>query len=105
MLSKFGTAGAGPSTCKTTALAAIIASALVGDAVVLLERVLAEALEVIGAVRGNIVETSALALGCRTRRFFASGCKVVVVLELVIAEALCLRTDHLAILSPLVAPR
>lgn len=66
---------------------------------------LAEALEVIGAVGGYIVEASTFALRCRTWRFPASGRQVVVVLELVIAETLCLGTDHLAILSPLVAPR
>lgn len=69
-----------------------------------LERVLTETLEVIGPVGRNIVKTAAFALRGSTWRFLASGCEVIMVFEFVVAKAFGFRADHLAVLSPLIAP-
>ena len=105
MLCEFRPTGACPSTGETAALGTIIAGALVGDAVMFLKRVFAEALEVIGAVGWDIIEAFTLAFGCVAWRLLASWSHVVMILELVVAETLCFGTDHLAILSLFVAPR
>jgi hypothetical protein len=104
MLCELGPAGTSPGAGESAALLAVVAVALPGEAVVLLEGVLAETLEVIGAVGGDIVEAAALALGGSAGRLLASGGEVVMIFKLVVAEALGLRANHLAVLPPLIAP-
>ena len=66
---------------------------------------LTQALEVVGSVGRNVVETAALALWSLAGCPLAFGVEVLVVLEFVVAEALGLRTYHLALTSSPVAPR
>lgn len=104
MLYELRSAGTSPSTGESRTLLAIVTITLSGGAVVFLERVLTETLEVIGPVRWNVVKATALALGGSAGRLLASGCEVIMVFELVVAETFGLRTDHLAVLSPLIPP-
>ena len=105
MLWKFGATRAGPSTCKATTLLTSRSATLPSDTIMLFEWVLAQAFEVISSMWGNIVKGLALALGGSTRRFLAIWREIVMVFELVVAEAFGLRADHLAVLTLLVTPR
>lgn len=105
VLCEFGTTGASPSTGKPIALIAVIACAFLRETVMFLEGVLAETFEIVCAMRGDIVEAFAFALGSIAGRLLARRIEIVVVLELVVTEAFCFRTDHLAVLTSLVAPR
>ena len=65
---------------------------------------LAEALEIVGPVRWYVVKTFALAFRCLTWSLFRIVIEIIVVFELVIAEAFGLRTNHFALLTLPVAP-
>ena len=97
-------AGAGPCTGKTGSLITVVPAALPREAVVFLEGMLAEALEIVCAVGGDVVEASALAIGGCAWRLLAFGGEVAMVLEFVVTETFGFGADHLAVLSPLVAP-
>jgi hypothetical protein len=66
--------------------------------------VFAQAFKVVGAVGGNVIKAAALALGSSARRLLSRWIEVVVVLKFMVAETFGLRTDHFAVLSPLVSP-
>lgn len=65
---------------------------------------LAETFEIVGSVRGDVVEALALTLRGFAWRLFAFRVKILMVFEFMIAEALSLGADHFTVHSFAVAP-
>jgi hypothetical protein len=104
VLAKFGTTGASPCTSKILALLTLIPNTSPRYAIMFFEGMLTETFEVIGPMRRNIVVALAFTLRGLTVHLLCLIVEILMVLELVVTETLCLRADHLAVQPLDVAP-
>ena len=103
MFSIFGSAWTGPSTSEAAALTFLSVTSF-SSAVVFLEGMFAETLEIIGAVGGNVLIALAFALTGCAGLFLVLAVHVVVIFELMVTKALRFRTYHLTVNSHRVLP-